>query len=173
MYRYLKLLVKHKILFEMNLINCRLPDPDSDPEGQILNQLHTYLAIFAYFHHITIVHVKTISPLCIRPFSPYRPDLSEVRNDELRTSSIQNSPHSLPPTSCAMASSTRSLYRLRYSCFTCSRCRGSQCSRTRREMSSSDRSRPDRDSRIAWCRSSASRMGRLMTPLRMCARVSP
>ena len=40
-------------------------------------------------------------------------------------------------------------------------------------MRSSDRSLPVRDSRRAWWRSRASRMGRLMAPLRMWASVSP
>lgn len=95
----------------------------------------------------------------------------------LRASSMQNSPQSLPPavlsTSSAIASSRSSPYLFWNSSFTISRCRGSQWSRTRREINSSDRSLPVRDSRRAWCRSRASRMGRLITPFRICARVSP
>lgn len=90
---------------------------------------------------------------------------------------MQNSPHSHPPLvvsiSSAIASSRRSPYRFRNSVFTRSRCRGSQCSRTRRDMSSSERSLPVRDSRRAWFKRSASRMGRFSAPLRTCASVSP
>lgn len=92
-------------------------------------------------------------------------------NHALRANSMQNSPHSLPPLvgkiSSAIASSSLSPYRLRNSCLTCSRCFGSQCSLTSLEINNSDRSLPDRDSCNAWCRSRASRMGRLITPLRI------
>ena len=82
----------------------------------------------------------------------------------------QNSPNSpfVPSSTCT--SNLTPYFRL-YSTFTRSRCLGSQWKRTRREMRSSVRSLEV--SARAWWRRRASRTGRLRTPLRMWARVSP
>lgn len=84
--------------------------------------------------------------------------------------SSQNSPKS-PFVPCATSSSRWVPYFLRYSTLIFSKCRGSQWKRTRRLTRSSVRSLEV--SARAWCRRRASRTGRLSTPLRMCARVSP
>lgn len=82
----------------------------------------------------------------------------------------QNSPKS-PLVPSATSCSSRFPYLRRYSAFTLSRCLGSQWKRTSRLTSSSVRSLLV--SVMAWCSRRASRTGRLSTPLRMWARVSP
>ena len=84
--------------------------------------------------------------------------------------SLQKSPNSpLVPSSIACA--RLEPYFLLYSIWTFSKCCGSQWNRTRRLTRSSVRSLDV--SAKAWWRRRASRTGRLSTPLRICANVSP
>jgi hypothetical protein len=87
-------------------------------------------------------------------------------------SSRQNSPH-CPLVPSLTASWRSSPYRLAYAFFTFSRWVRSQWKRTRREISSSRRSPSFLEAVRAWLRSSASRAGLLMTPLRTWAMSSP
>ena len=85
-------------------------------------------------------------------------------------SSLQKSPNS-PFVPCAMSCSSLEPYFFLYSTLIFSKCCGSQWNLTKRLMSNSIRSLDV--SAKAWWRRRASRTGRLSTPLRMCASVSP
>lgn len=84
--------------------------------------------------------------------------------------SPQKAPNS-PLVPSSISCSSFDPYFFLYSTLIFSKCRGSQWKRTRRLTSSSVRSLEV--SARAWWRRRASRTGRLSTPLRMCARVSP
>jgi len=97
------------------------------------------------------------------------PNLRALHFSPLHNSK-QNSPKSPFVPSLISCSSLASYLRL-YSTLIFSKCLGSQWKRTRRLTSNSVRSLDV--SPRAWWRSKASLTGRLRTPLRMCARVSP